>query len=345
MAAARALFDQSKFAVVGLVLLLGIGIGAGIALVGLASSLLTAQDASATHDATGYVHACVNRYTGQARVMVPGKAPNCTASEVLVEWPGTSLAVDVSALEARVDALELQVPDCLSESPDVAKDAVFSGCNVQINNGMATTETTNGKGNLIVGYNENTQAYARTGSHNIVVGKDHGYTNYGGLVAGFQNQISGKWATITGGSLNVAPGDGSSISGGYLNIASGIASSVLGGGGNEAMGQASTVSGGDQNQATVTYSSVSGGTQNTASGERSSVSGGKLNTASGEDSSVSGGSSNEASGIDSSASGGQSNVADGDWSSVSGGLNHTISLDGQADHNHDWIGGSQVEDF
>ena len=336
MLAGKALFERSKFAVVGLVLMLGIGIGAGIALVGLASSLLTAQDAGATHDVTGYVHACVSRYTGQARVMVPGAAPNCNYSEVLVEWPGTSLAVDVAALEARVDvletenaaqqteidglmtdldALELQVPDCLSESPDVAKDAVFSGCNVQINNGLGSTETTNSTGNLIVGYNENAETFARTGSHNIVVGMNHGYSNYGGLVAGWKNQITGKWATITGGSLNQATGDGSSISGGYLNIASGIASSVLGGGGNEAMGQASTVSGGDQNKATVLYSSVSGGSKNTASGENASV------------------------------SGGQNNVADGRWSSVSGGSSRVISADGLVNHDHDWIGGSLVEDF
>ncbi len=288
MAAARALLDQSKFAVVGLVLMLGIGIGAGIALVGLASSLITAQDAGATHDATGYVHACVNRYTGQARVMVPDKAPNCTASEVLVEWPGTSLAVDVTALEARVDALETenatqQVRSCPGTPgaglpvgvQDVAKDAVFSGCNVQINNGLASTETTNGKGNLIVGYNENTQTYARTGSHNIVVGGDHGYTNYGGLVAGYRNRISGKWATITGGSVNEASGDASSITAGYLNKAIGNNSGITGGGGNEASGIASSVSGGDQNKATGFYSSVSGGTKNTASGERSSVSGGQ----------------------------------------------------------------------
>src|SRR5207244_9575129 len=71
----------------------------------------------------------------------------------------------------------------------------FSGINVQIVSGSGTTDAAvNGKGNLIVGYNANTGAHARTGSHNLVVGDEHTYISYGGLVAGFHNTVTAPFA-------------------------------------------------------------------------------------------------------------------------------------------------------
>ena len=46
----------------------------------------------------------------------------------------------------------------------------FTGVNVQIVNGLDDTETINGAGNLIVGYNEPPNDADRTGSHNLVGG-------------------------------------------------------------------------------------------------------------------------------------------------------------------------------
>lgn len=47
--------------------------------------------------------------------------------------------------------------------------------NLQVINGEgATADTANGLGNLIVGYNEDTDVPSdRSGSHNLVVGEDH----------------------------------------------------------------------------------------------------------------------------------------------------------------------------
>lgn len=50
----------------------------------------------------------------------------------------------------------------------------FSAVNVQIVNGMASEATTNGEGNLVVGYNE--KGGAQTGSHNLVLGGSNSYT-------------------------------------------------------------------------------------------------------------------------------------------------------------------------
>src|SRR5262249_56754567 len=70
----------------------------------------------------------------------------------------------------------------------------------------------------------------RTGSHNLVVGIRNNYRSYGGMVAGYQNEIGAPWASVTGGALNLASGYYSCVSGGVLNVASGNVSSASGGG-------------------------------------------------------------------------------------------------------------------
>jgi hypothetical protein len=199
------------------------------------------------------------------------------------------------ALAARVAVVEAKLsPVALVPGP--CAEVVFSGVNVRIVNGLGSTETKNGCGNLIVGYNElrsrneaGESLNLRSGSHNVIVGRRNNYSSYGGLVVGNSNDIYGAYSGVTAGVSNAASGDGSSVSGGYLGTASGAYSSVSAGQANTASGMMSSVSGGWNGTASGALSSVSGGNINTASGAYSSVSGGQLNTASGELSSVSGG--------------------------------------------------------
>ena len=81
----------------------------------------------------------------------------------------------------------------------------LTGINVQIVSGFGATDgAVNGRGNLIVGYNAASSGQARTGSHNVVVGDEHEYTSYGGLVAGFKNTITGPFASVSGGRISWA---------------------------------------------------------------------------------------------------------------------------------------------
>jgi len=200
-------------------------------------------------------------------------------------------------------------------------DVFFDGCNVHIRDGSGDTHgPTNGLGNVIIGYNEDALgAHDRTGSHNLVVGPEHTYSSYGGLVAGVQNTIIAPNASVSGGWQNVASGDTASVSGGYRNEASGRSASVSGGGGNTASLIESSVSGGLFNTASGNSASVSGGHNNTASGERASVSGGEYNVAAGAFASVRGGGGNQALNMWAWVGGGGENVAQGTFSSVSGG--------------------------
>ena len=260
-------------------------------------------------------------------------------------------AETIAALEERVAALETLLASMAADSGNV----YFSGVNVHIRDGSGVTYcegACNGVGNLIVGYDEERASGSdKSGSHNLIVGRNHNYPSYGGFVAGSGNTISGPESSVSGGFKNTASTQTSSVSGGEHNTSSGFASSVSGGSSNTAGFTASSVSGGSSNEASGWRSSVSGGVSNTASGEISSVSGGKDNTAFGvhssvsggftnkaigEKSSVSGGDTNKASGFASSVSGGNLNTASGRDSSVSGGVSRTATAI------YDWVAGALV---
>ena len=163
---------------------------------------------------------------------------------------------------------------------------VFTEMNLQVVNGTGTTSgEPNGLGNLIIGYDTERSTEAgdgidsdKSGSHYLVVGDQHNYTAFGGILAGFSNIAAGDWASVTGGSNNTASGSRASVSGGISNTASGAAASVSGGSSNTADG--------------LSGSSVSGGRLNTADGDRASVSGGSSNTAEGSWTSILGGDDN-----------------------------------------------------
>merc|ERR1740124_372681 len=107
-------------------------------------------------------------------------------------------------------------------------DSIFEGGNVFITNGEDNISEINGKGNLIVG-GKSADVETNPGSHNVIIGSDNKYYAYGGLVVGKENEISGKFASVTGGRDNFASGSYSSISGGAHNWADGSFSSIGGG--------------------------------------------------------------------------------------------------------------------
>jgi hypothetical protein len=156
---------------------------------------------------------------------------------------------------------------------------IFSGANVHVRSGHWSGESyaKNGKGNLIIGYNE-PSGYVpaeRGGSHNLVVGPNHRYNFPVGFITGHASRLGDM---------------GASVSGGIANEASGMFSSVSGGSNNQATGQTSSVSGGDNNIAAGNTAAVSAGQFNNAAGDLSSVSGGSSNTAGASLSTVGGGS-------------------------------------------------------
>ena len=152
----------------------------------------------------------------------------------------------------------------IAEKPTIQ----FSGCNVQIVNGMGKTATTNGEGNLVIGYDNrgeyryNGPLAIQTGSHNLIMGGENEFTSYGGIAAGFDNSITAPFAAVTGGYGNYASGEAASVSGGDGNTAAAEAASVSGGGANIASGLFASISGGGDNRAAGFNSWIGGGLEN-----------------------------------------------------------------------------------
>jgi hypothetical protein len=142
--------------------------------------------------------------------------------------------ITLTSLHNRLLAVEARTQD-MTRGPDPSTGQAtvrFSGVNVQVVSGTGTTDgPVNGAGNLIVGYNERRGDGndVRTGSHNLIVGQQHSYSAFGGLVAGILNTISANYASVSGGFRNTASGAAASVSGGVGNTASGDVASVSGG--------------------------------------------------------------------------------------------------------------------
>jgi hypothetical protein len=183
--------------------------------------------------------------------------------------------------KAELETLQKILPHILYVAAGIGgKPTVqFSGVNVQVVSGAGKTTTINGLGNLVIGYDENT-GHLQTGSSNLVLGEQQTFTSYAGILAGFENTISGPFASVTGGGLNKATFKEASISGGWSNTASAENASVSGGRENTANNEYSSISGGKKNTASGLIASVGGGLENTASGKYASIFGGKGLTAS-----------------------------------------------------------------
>ena len=241
-----------------------------------------------------------------------------------------TLAAQIASLEATVTALQaslaqvsnnsvLQLDGLMAlDNSDVMRPAViFTGVNVQIVNGggETDTQTPNGVGNLLIGYDEarttapppecsdgrysnivdcttNSGIWAlnhKTGSHNLVIGPYNNYSQTMSIVSGAGNTASGRFSVVLGATVNVAGGPGAVVIGGGNNQARNEFSVVVGGLLNSATGRSSIVSGGEQNVASGRSSSVNGGRQNAAVGDYSTVGGGLLRTAPSRDNWVAGG--------------------------------------------------------
>lgn len=144
--------------------------------------------------------------------------------KVKIDSYAISLATRIAELEQTINGLKTTFKGVQRKGSSL----VFNNMNVQITNGKGATGTINGRGNLIVGYNESRGKDSRKGSHNIVVGGKNNYTSYGGIVSGYNNSISGKYTFVGGGHNNSASGDYSAITGGGKNNTKGKYTSISG---------------------------------------------------------------------------------------------------------------------
>ena len=210
---------------------------------------LTANLAAEVSRATGAEGAVASDLAAETAARISGDAATLAAANAYTDGQVAGLTSRIFAVENKTQFMSV-----------LGTTTLFSGTNVQVVNGMGLTFSTNGLGNLMVGYNETGGATGldRGGSHNIVVGLGHDYTAVGGLVVGLANKILDNWASVTGGDFNTASGRASSVTGGSGNIASGERSSVTGGVSNTALHDSSAVSGGLRQSTTTSFQWIGG---------------------------------------------------------------------------------------
>ena len=287
---------------------------------------------------------------------VNGNFSNLKTAIETAQRENAELRDQIKDLKAAL-AASIALKDTLSvETVNGVRTVRFTGVNLQVVNGTNATESVNGSGNLIVGYDEaNTSTKIvcslatdvngnslttesnclaaggtvavrqKTGSHNLVMGSQNSYSSAGGIVAGSGNFITAPFASNLGGTGNFASGRFAVNIAGTGNHPSGNTAATLAGTNNTASGPNASVSGGSSNTASSTGTTVSGGSHNAASGPQSNVTGGIKNESSGPFSHVSGGGNNVSSGATSTVAGGSANDASAPTSSVSGGAHNVTT--------------------
>ena len=169
---------------------------------------------------------------------------NTTVANLDTAFDG--LEATVNGFDGRISSLEHKTAPMNRELIRGHDAITFRSVNLHLQNGTGTTDgTVNGLGNLIVGYDEALTTSEKTGSHNIVLGRNHTYTSFGGLVGGTNNTISGPNSIALTGSGNVASKDSAVVISGFSNISDGFRSVVTGGWQNQVTGSWSVVSGGE----------------------------------------------------------------------------------------------------
>jgi hypothetical protein len=177
------------------------------------------------------------------------------------------------------------------------------------------------------------QAYAFNSSLtsiNPTYGNNNASGYYSNIAGGSNNTASALYSSVVNGHNNNVSGAYSFVAGGSANSTSGYYSNIAGGCGNTVIGYYSNIAGGDSNIVSGYYSNIAGGVNNIASGYYSNIAGGGGNTVSSCYSSILGGAGNNITAPDTTYSGnviggGYSNNITGCFSGILGGQNNLLS--------------------
>ncbi len=210
-----------------------------------------------------------------------------------------SQATTISALQQKTAPISI-LTDTTRTDGKKNTELVFTGVNVHIVSGSGATNDNAfsadgspipgahllGLGNLTIGYNalNNSQGYGnvRTGSHNLILGDSNNYSSFGGVIAGLNNSINGRFDVVMGGECQLGLADEAVVIGGENNTVQVRQGSILGGQFNLVTSRFGTVVGGQNNTAggaddpnIAAATTVTGGLGNYAGGQNSVISGGR----------------------------------------------------------------------
>lgn len=252
----------------------------------------------------------------------------------------------LAALEAKVAALEAKL-QYLTVS---GSDMVITGANLHIRNGAGWTGSTNGTGNLVIGYNEGAASSTRTGSHNVVLATYSSYTSYGSILSGDYNQANGPFATLLSCNNVVASSnsqyaaglaaDNGLLDSAFNSMVSSINSEIynsygamVGGSSNQLLSSYNVMVGGSSNkiQDGAMNSVALGGHSNQIWGDHTTITGGHFNKNYGNFGSIVSGYGNQINNgvVGAGILGGSQGTVQNNYSNIGGGTNVTTSANMQ----------------
>ena len=157
---------------------------------------------------------------------------------------------------------------------------IIEGANLHVRNETGSSFSDDARGNLILGWNEQSdgETESRIGSHCLVMGPEHSWTQELNIVAGVNHNVTDFCNLVVGEDHTVSANECAVF--GEGNTASNVRAFVSGHD-NTGSGAQSFVGGGTNNTASGVFSFVGGGTGNTADGESSFIAAGQGNDAAG----------------------------------------------------------------
>ena len=216
--------------------------------------------------------------------------------EILVD--GVALAEVLMTMQQTIEALQLQVETLEAQAlPELAAHLSFvdssstfhlEAANFQVSNG-ASAYLNNGLGNLIVGMNgeeEYVDSVGRGGSHNLVIGEGHAYSNSHGILHGFNATITDRYSAVIGGANNRVDGAYGVVIAGKDNVVLDDAhfAASTGGQGNSINADYAVAIAGSANEINGRWSAGIAGIQNKLTGSQAALVGGRAGEVSGTES-------------------------------------------------------------
>lgn len=176
--------------------------------------------------------------TPSAAVTSPSSTGACATGSTAVQMPASS--ADQQTLLSILPDIKVQASG-VGGKPTIQ----FSGVNLQLLNGSGSETTTNGEGNLVIGYDP-APGGPQNGSHNLVMGTTgQTFEGYGGIEGGSGNFLQGADGVVFG-NQNATEANGASVLGGSGNVLTsfGNGAVIVGGQNNKANGVDSVITGG-----------------------------------------------------------------------------------------------------
>ena len=154
------------------------------------------------------------------------------------------LVARAAQLEAKLAALEAKTAPLTTSGTNV----YFTGVNVHIRNNKGSSESRNGTGNLVIGYDESYYGESsptphNLGSHCLIIGTIHLYPYHLCIAVGRRHVFNENCGYALAGHFHILHGGHGTICGGQGHYVGGTFSSVSGGSSNTAIDLCSVVSG------------------------------------------------------------------------------------------------------